>query len=128
MKHTKLFTLMLALSLIFCSLSISVSATDEIHSDDIEIYIVNKDVSEETKEKIIAYYTNGGEDDGVAICGLTCTLFGHKLETTTIKTITHKVRATAPRCLQRYYDYEACTRCDYESSTLLSKSYIYCCS
>lgn len=128
MKKTKLFSLMLVLLMLFCTLIIPSNAADIATDEHIDIYIENGDISEETKEKIIAYYTNGGEDDGVAICGLTCTLFGHNIETSTITAVTHNYRTTAPKCLQRRYKYEACTRCDYETSTLLGSIFVYCCS
>ena len=83
----------------------------------------------ETKEKIIAFYSNGGEEcEPTATYGLTCTLFGHKLESSAVTKITHKARATSPRCLKKKYDYQTCTRCDYEKSTLVSQTYIVCCS
>ncbi|MBQ8015862.1 MAG: hypothetical protein IJ264_06740, partial [Clostridia bacterium] len=67
------------------------------------------------------------ENDGVTSYGLTCTLFGHKLESSVITTITHKAKATDPRCLEETYDTEACTRCDYANATLICSEYISCC-
>ncbi|MBE6800255.1 MAG: hypothetical protein E7529_03525 [Ruminococcaceae bacterium] len=128
MKINKLLSLILALATLLCAVIIPANAAEADTNEHIEIYIENEDISEETKEKIIAFYTNGGEEqEGVATYGLTCTLFGHKLESTTVSTVTHKVRSTAPRCLEKIYDYEACTRCDYEESTLKVQEYIYCC-
>ncbi len=131
MKTKRFLSLLLTLAVLTGLFIIPTSAveTEEITTAEIEIFIENEDISEETIAKIIAYYSNPNhEDDGVATCGLTCTLFGHKLESTTLRTVTHKARSTAPRCLERTYDYVACTRCDYEVSTLLGSSYIYCCS
>ena len=126
----RLFASLLVLTLLICTFVMPVSAknvTNEIY--DIEI-IINDEVSEETKEKIERYFANGtpNEDDGTATYGLTCTLFGHKIECTSVYTIEHKVRATSPRCLKKTYDYEECTRCDYETSTLIFSEYIVCCS
>ena len=128
MKINKLLSLILALTTLICAVVIPANAAEANTNEHIEIYIENKNISEKTKEKIIAFYTNGGEEkEGIATYGLTCTLLGHKLESTTVSTVTHKVRSTAPRCLEKIYDYEACTRCDYEESTLKVQEYIYCC-
>ena len=128
MKTKKVFSLILALATLLCAVIIPANAKETKTHNHIEIYIEGNNISEETKEKAINFYTNGGEEkEGVATYGLTCTLLGHKLESTIIKTITHKVRSTSPRCLEKKYNYEACTRCDYESSTLLTSFYIACC-
>ena len=126
MKTIKIISLILALTTLLCAMIIPTSAA-ETH-EHIDIYIENENISEETKEKIIAFYSNGGEEkDSTATYGLTCTLFGHKLESTLVTKITHEVRTTSPRCLQKKYNYESCTRCDYEASTLVSQMYIACC-
>ena len=131
MKTKRFLSLLLTLAVLTGLFVIPTSAveTEEVATAEIEIFIENEDISEETKAKIIAYYSDPNhEDDGIATCGLTCTLFGHKLESTTVRSVTHKASATAPRCLQKTYDYDACTRCDYEVSTLLTSTYIHCCS
>ena len=128
MKIKSLFAFLLAISLFISAFVIPVSAKTDVDSD-IEIIIENQNISDETKAKIEKYYsTENHSDNGVTTYGLTCTLFGHKLETSCVTTITHKVSATAPRCLEKVYEYEACTRCDYEASDLLGSSYIFCCS
>ena len=128
MKINKILSLILALATLLCAVIIPANAAEADTHEHIEIIIENESISEETKEKIIAFYTNGGEEkEGVATYGLTCTLLGHKLESTTVSTVTHKVRSTSPRCLEKIYDYEACTRCDYENSELKTQIYITCC-
>lgn len=128
MKTKKLLSLVLAIVIINCMFIIPTNAAETETQEHFEIIIVNENISEETREKAIAFYTNGGdEEDGTATYGLTCTLLGHKLETTEVYKITHKVRSTAPRCLKKTYDYSTCTRCDYEESVLLSSLYIACC-
>ena len=126
MKTKRFFSLILALATLLCALIIPANATET--DERIIIIIENENISEETRKKIIAFYTNGGEEkDGIATYGLTCTLLGHKIESSTVTTITHKARSTSPRCLRKVYDYESCTRCDYETSALKSSSYIVCC-
>ena len=120
--------MVLAISVSLFAMPTSAAEVEEPHTH-IEVYFEDENLSEEFKAKATAYFLNGApEDDGTSIYGLTCTLFGHKLETTVTTTITHKARATAPRCLRQYYDYSSCTRCDYEASTLKSSSYIHCCA
>lgn len=89
-------------------------------------FIFEANTSEEFRNKIITHYFNENDED-VATYGLMCTLFGHKLESSIITATTHKVRATAPRCLRETYDTEACTRCDYTNAELIDASYISCC-
>ena len=128
MKTKKLLSFILAISMISCIFIMPADAAEAEVEEHIEIFIENENISEETKEKIIAFYTNGGEEqEGIATYGLTCTLLGHKLETTKVSKITHEVRATSPRCLKKTYDYSTCTRCDYEESVLVSNQYIACC-
>ncbi len=129
MKIENLFAILLVLTLLISTCVLPTSAKEStVNNTEIEI-IINDDVSEETKEKIEKYFASGEPttDDGISTYGLTCTLFGHKIEATSVSTITHKVRSTSPKCLKNTYAYEACTRCDYETSTLTRSEYIVCC-
>lgn len=102
--------------------------SDCSHSDDVVTVEFLNEISDSSKEKIIAHF-NGKEKTAVQSRGLTCTLFGHKIETGTVSTITHKVKTTAPRCLKETFDYEICSRCDeYSEYTLIGSQYINCCS
>ncbi len=131
MKMTKLLSALLVITLTLCAVVIPVGATEgeePAHNHEhIDVIIVDE-VDAETEARIVAYFTEGAEDDEAAAYGLTCTLFGHKYDSQTVKTVTHKARTTAPRCLQKVYDYQLCSRCGDETSTLISSSYIYCCS
>ena len=128
MKTKKILSLILAVSMLACIFIMPAKAAEAEVEEHIEIVIENEDISEETREKIMAFYANGGEEkEGIATYGLTCTLLGHKLETTQVAKITHKVRTSSPRCLEKRYNYSTCTRCDYEESVLVSNAYIVCC-
>ncbi len=130
MKIKNLFAILLVLTLLTSTFVIPISAKESTENNtNIEI-IINGEVSEETKTKIEKYFASGepSTDNKSTSYGLTCTLFGHKLEARSVSTITHKVSSTSPRCLKRTYLYEACTRCDYETSTLADTEYIVCCS
>lgn len=97
--------------------------------EEIEVIIHNQDMDAETKAKIVDFYTSpDAQDEDASTYGITCTLLGHNYEYSTVTTVTHKARATAPRCLQKKYDHGVCTRCDSQTNTLLNSSYIYCCA
>lgn len=127
----KIIALIMVIVSLFSVMSISVYAEDAnentviVTVNDVE-FIFEADTTKDFRNKAIAHYFNHG-DDGASAYGLTCTLFGHKLESSVITAITHKVRATDPRCLQETYDTEACTRCDYTNATLIGSTYISCC-
>lgn len=128
MKTKKLLSIILAIAILSCLFIMPANAAETDAHEHFEIIIVNEDISEETKEKIITFYSNGGEEkESVATYGLTCTLLGHKTESSTVYKINHEVRTTAPRCLKKTYNYITCTRCDYEESVLISSKYIACC-
>ena len=125
----KIISLILSLCFILSLGVIPSSAEEAVETNDVTIIIHNENISEETKEKLIAFYSNPEIHDNTASTyGLTCTLFGHKLESSMTTVITHKVRTTAPRCQEKSYNYESCTRCDYENSTLIGSTYIHCCA
>ena len=86
----------------------------------------HNEISDEAREKVVAHF-HGNNENTVNARGLTCTLFGHKLETGTTSVVTHNVRTSAPRCLRETFDYEICSRCDYSEYTLIGDEYIYCC-
>ncbi|MBE6749453.1 MAG: hypothetical protein E7557_09550 [Ruminococcaceae bacterium] len=130
MKIKSLFASLLVLTLLTCTFCMPTSAKKAtVINGEVDIIILDKDISVETKEKIENYFASGepATDDGASTYGLTCTLFGHKLESSTVVTVTHKVRTTSPKCVRRTYDYDACTRCDYEISELVATEYIVCC-
>lgn len=127
----KLISLILVVVSLFSVMSISVYAEDAnentvtVTVNETE-FVFDADTSEEFRNKFIAHYFNHNDDDTAAY-GLTCTLFGHKLESSIITATTHKAKATDPRCLLETYNTEVCSRCDYTNSTLLDSSYISCC-
>ena len=118
----------IVVSMTFLTMPSSATEVEETQSH-ITIIFEDENLSDEFKERATAYFLNGEENnDNSSTYGIICQLNGHKLENTTVTSIEHKVRSTAPRCLEKIYLYEACSRCSYESSTLKSSSYIYCCS
>lgn len=126
----KFLALILALTSVFSLATFSASAetADEnnivIVKGDVE-YIFEADASEDLINSFIESCENEHED--VATCNLLCDVLGHKLESSTVQTITHNARTTAPRCLKKIYTVETCSRCDYSTKTLTNSLYIYCC-
>lgn len=121
--------IMVAVSLFsVMSMSVYAESTEEntvtVTVNDVE-FIFDADTSEDFRNKVIAHYFN--HDNCATAYGLTCTLFGHKIESSVVVAVTHKVNATDPRCLEKRYNAETCSRCDYTNSTLLSSIYISCC-
>lgn len=125
----KIIALILVVVSVFCVMSISAYAEDAnentvtVTINAIE-FVFDADTSEDFRNKFIAHYFNC---DDSTVYGLTCTLFGHKIESSVVSAVTHKVNSTDPRCLRETYNVETCSRCDYTNSTLLSSSYITCC-
>lgn len=130
MKIKNLFASLLALTILTCTCVLPISAKEVNGNKSVEIIILDENVSAETKEKIEKYFATGEPvtDNSATTYGLTCTLLGHKLQNSTVEVITHKVSATAPRCQCKTYLYQACTRCDYETSQLIATEYIFCCA
>ena len=128
----KILAVILAIASVFSLTTFSASAenTDEntvvITRGDTD-YIFEAGVSDDLINSFIYAIETEHDCDDTATYGLMCTLFGHKLETSTAHTITHKASATDPRCLKRTYAVETCSRCDYSNSTLLGSTYISCC-
>ena len=128
----KIIAIVMVVVSLFSVMSISVCA-EEVNEDTVTVtvneivFVFPTDTSEDFRNKFIAHYFNKNDED-VATYGLMCNLFGHKLESAVIQTVTHKVRATSPRCLRERYDTQACSRCDYITKSLISSSYIVCCA
>ena len=127
----KIIALILVVVSLFSVMSISAYAEDanentvSVTVNDVE-FIFDADTTEDFRNKFIAHYFNHG-DDGATSYGLTCSLFGHKIESSVVTAVTHKVLSTSPRCLRETYNVETCSRCDYTNKSLLSSTYIVCC-
>lgn len=79
------------------------------------------------KQEAIARRLIGIDDSSIQTYGLGCTLFGHDYLYDQANVITHKVKATAPRCKSQSYNITYCEDCDYYEEQLVSVIYIYCC-
>lgn len=130
----KLLAIILTIASVFSVMSFTASA-EEANEDVITVtrgdvdYVFEVGVSQDHIDSFILLC----EEDIDCTCEETstynvlCTLFGHKLESSTATTITHKVYSTDPRCVRKTYKVESCTRCDYTNRTLTNTTYISCC-
>ena len=64
---------------------------------------------------------------GVAQANLICNIFGHKNSMEGVTTITHKVSATSPRCLEEFFTITTCSRCNESTVERDGFGYITCC-
>lgn len=126
----KIIALVMSVILVFSVMSVSVYAEDTAENIVVSVngvdFIFDADTSEDFRNKFIENYFNPDED-GAEAYGLTCTLLGHNIETSSSVVITHNARTSAPRCLQETYSVDTCTRCNYSNATLLKSVYISCC-
>lgn len=127
MKLKRFISCALALIIAVCSFYTIAFADNNVENGENITVEFHNEISNEAKERVIAHFC-GEDENAVSTRGLTCTLFGHKLETGSTSVVTHKVNSTAPRCLRETYNYEICSRCDYSEYTFLYSEYIYCCS
>lgn len=126
----KIIALILTVVLAFSAMSITAYAEDASENTvtvtvNETVFVFDADTTEDFRDKFIEHYFN--HDDEASTYGLMCTLFGHKTETSVVNTVTHKAKATSPRCLRETFDVETCSRCDYVKSTLITSAYIVCC-
>ncbi len=56
-----------------------------------------------------------------------CWLLGHEYISDAVSVITHGVRDTNPRCIERFYEITTCANCNYYDEELLSTIYVDCC-
>ena len=103
------------------------SSENIIIIDNVEVVFDSASTLSTTQKQVVAAYLVYG-DSGVQPYNLLCTLFGHQNTTEYVTTITHCASATAPRCLEKVWEVNTCTRCDSSvESTVISKQYISCC-
>lgn len=102
--------------------------SEYIYTDEsLEVHIEKGNMSEEQIQQVLNQVL-GIVDDSPQTCGLMCTLFGHNNSLTQTYSISHRVAATAPRCLRTTYNVYTCERCGNIDMQFVSEIYIYCCS
>ncbi len=124
MKIKKLICIVLTVA--FALSAFQVFAFADNTEADYKEYVFESGVSDELKARVIAVIND--EESEADPAGLLCDVLGHNFEATTVSEITHKAKTTAPRCLEKIYTVNICSRCDYATKTLNSSIYIYCCA
>ena len=134
----KTISLFLSLALVFslCVASVfQVGAADVLEyvrvDGNTEIRVEHTDLTDEEIEYVIALVerAKSGESDeyGVSTCNLLCSMFGHKIKTSKVSVIEHRVFPDYPRCVQELYTTEICERCDYQNVERTSAVRVGCC-
>lgn len=131
----KILSLILAVS---CLVGVMLFPSFSAETETVTFYYEDIDVTVEIENhnndyddlKAIADAIAYGKDlnDGISVCGLTCTLFGHDIYTTEATKYTHHKYTTAPHCLMEIYKIEDCQRdgCDYLVRTLKTSTRVNC--
>lgn len=116
--------------ILIISTTMSVSA-DEIRGNVYQIdnvtvvFDVDSQLSVEQQEVIAQFLVN--PEYGVSQANLICNIFGHKNTMEGVTTITHKVLAESPRCLEEFFTITTCSRCNESTVERDGYRYISCC-
>ena len=89
------------------------------------IFENNSEFSNEQQEMIAQLLVN--PEYAISPANLICDIFGHKNTTEGVTTITHRVSAMSPRCLQENFIVTTCSRCNASTVERASYFYITCC-
>ena len=127
MKRISLIVIAIVLTLFS---TIGVSADQKIGNtyqiDNVTIiFDVDSELSIDQQEFIAQLLVN--PEYGISQANLICNIFGHKNTQEGVSTITHKVSATDPRCLQEFFTITICSRCNESTVERDGMRYIPCC-
>ena len=130
MKKSKVILIVIIVVMLMVSATLSASADNTVGNtyqvDNVTvIFDVDSQLSSGQQEAIADLLVN--PEYGVAQANLICNIFGHKNTSETVVTITHKVLAESPRCLQENFTVTTCSRCNESTVERNSYAYISCC-
>lgn len=120
-----LMTIVLSMGICFPTFAIESDCNVIIINNVEVIFDSGSSLSNEEKQNIAEYLTNGNSD--VQPYGLICNIFGHKNTTEYVITITHCVNSSIPRCLEECWEVITCSRCGNTETVRLDYNYIDCC-
>ena len=126
-KITKIIALILVAVFAVVPVTHASDHTYIYQSNNIEITIVHSGLSEEKLLYIAQILESKNNTSNTQTYGLTCTIFGHKLVTSTSEVTTHMVYDTYPHCKLESYNVTSCERCDYIETELISTDAVGCC-
>lgn len=89
------------------------------------VFETDSQFSVEQQEVIAQILVNS--EYGVSRANLICNIFGHKNTQESVTTITHKEKATSPRCFQEIFTITTCSRCDESTVERIGFCYTTCC-
>ena len=89
------------------------------------VFNADSQFTPEQQEQIAQLLVN--PEYGVSQANLICNIFGHKNSSEGVSTITHKVSATDPRCLEEFFTITMCSRCEATTVERDAAVYIPCC-
>ena len=129
-KLTKrLMLIVMVVALTFCSV-LSVWANTNVGNtyqiDNVTVVFEKDSQLSAEQQKMIAQLLVNPEY-GVSKANLICNIFGHKNTQEGVSTITHKVSATSPRCLEEFFTITMCSRCEETTVERDGYGYISCC-
>ena len=124
------------LSIIVMVIVLTICATLNVSADEIigntyqidnvtVIFDADSQLSAEQQENIAQILVN--PENGVSPANLICNIFGHKNTQEGVTTITHKAKASSPRCLQELFTITTCSRCNESTVERNAAYYISCC-
>lgn len=93
---------------------------------DKEIVVEGENLSHEEMKAIADFVAEGNDSGDASTYGLMCSLFGHNIEETTAREITHNVYSTAPKCVEKTYKVRTCSRCDHIEKELIYSKRVNC--
>lgn len=127
-QFTKILAFCMVISFILTSVTHANNLTTHTYIfDNVEIEITHPGLSEEKLFYMAQMLMSENPNFDAQTYGLTCTLFGHKLVSTTNTVTTHMVYDTYPYCERKTYESDVCERCDYMETTLISTDRVGCC-
>lgn len=89
------------------------------------IFDEDSQLSVDQQERIAQLLVNS--EYGFSQANIICDIFGHKNTMEGVTTITHKVSASSPRCLQELFTITTCSRCNESTVERNGACYISCC-
>ncbi len=127
MKRIGLIAIVIVLTF-FATIGVSADQTvgNAYQIENVTVFFdVDSQFSAEQQKNIAQLLVN--PEHGVSQANLICDIFGHKNSIEGVTTITHKVSATSPRCLQELFTITTCSRCNESVVERNAIYYISCC-
>ena len=127
----KRFITIILVAVLVLTACIATSAHEESDNiliiGDVTIFFSHDSDFSESEQQHIAHHLTDGDSGNFTTFGLMCFLFGHNYTTESVRTVTHRVLPTSPRCFEEYFLVSVCSRCNDTKSERTNYGYIACC-